>query len=340
MQSLLKLPILDFSHRSETEVILKIVADTLNFSSRRIYRSESNSGHLKFEIKPNLKSKSNFEIKNFSDVSRESNYLIRKRSLLYIFQLLFRKRGIMFNDNSFPFFMDTFQNVNSISGKNYYYSSYSEDEEVSFSIDGSVHTSDGRDISFNINALFSRSFCEEIISEEDINSSLQESNLVDPLIINLNNNLAEISNQTFYFDIDSDGIKDEMYSLKSGSGFLALDSNSDGIINDGSELFGTKTQNGFSELSLYDEDNNGWIDDGDSVFSKLLVWTKDENGNDILFKAKELGIGAICLNSYSVPFSYKSSSDNSLQAVNRYAGAFLYENGDSGIIQQTDFNVL
>ncbi len=39
-------------------------------------------------------------------------------------------------------------------------------------------------------------------------------------------------------------------------------------INDGSELFGTSSGDGFKDLATYDEDENGWIDENDSIFSK------------------------------------------------------------------------
>ena len=60
----------------------------------------------------------------------------------------------------------------------------------------------------------------------------------------------------------------------SGSGLLALDKNGDGIINNGTELFGPNTQDGFSELSKYDSDGNGWIDENDSVYDNLRICGK------------------------------------------------------------------
>ena len=70
--------------------------------------------------------------------------------------------------------------------------------------------------------------------EEEID--FEQLTLCDPLVINLEGNVAQVSDQTFFFDIDCDGVEDEISKLISGSGFLALDQNGDGIINDGSEL--------------------------------------------------------------------------------------------------------
>ena len=77
------------------------------------------------------------------------------------------------------------------------------------------------------------------------------------------------------FDIDADGEEESISYLQGGSGYLALDKNGDGVINDGSELFGTKSGDGFADLAEYDADGNGWIDENDPIFDKLLIWAKD-----------------------------------------------------------------
>lgn len=68
------------------------------------------------------------------------------------------------------------------------------------------------------------------------------------------------------------------------SGFLVLDRNGDGVVNDGRELFGTLTDqpssenpNGFAALGVFDENANGgnrdgWIDRKDQIFSRLRIW--------------------------------------------------------------------
>ncbi len=79
----------------------------------------------------------------------------------------------------------------------------------------------------------SRSFYEETSLLVDMGSV----RLTDPLVINLDTEAASVSDQKFYFDLDADGHAEQISFLNSGSGFLALDKNGDGVINDGSELF-------------------------------------------------------------------------------------------------------
>lgn len=209
-----------------------------------------------------------------------------------------------------------------------------EEEVTNFSSTGLVKTADGRNISFNVNVEMSRSFEQYITSK-----SSEEVILQDPIVINLDNAPANIGDMTFRFDIDADGNEEEISSLEKGSGFLALDKNNDGIINDGSELFGATTGNGFDELAQYDEDGNGWIDEADSIYSKLKVWTKDEVGKDVLLSLKEANVGAIYLKNVSTEFSVNDSETNEQKAQVRKTGMYLKETGEAGTLQQIDFAI-
>lgn len=223
---------------------------------------------------------------------------------------------------------------------NYVGETYSvEQEDTSFSTVGTVRTKDGREINFNVNVNMSRR-CEEYYREE---LNVAQFALYDPLVINLDTDVTKLSDQTFYFDLDADGEEEEISMLK-GSGYLALDKNGDGVINDGSELFGTKNGDGFADLARYDEDGNGWIDENDSIWSKLKIWCKDENGNDVLYKLSDKGVGAICLENVSTDFTMQGDrkaqdgtmNANATNAVIRKTGIFLYENGNVGTVQHVD----
>ena len=125
--------------------------------------------------------------------------------------------------------------------------------------------------------------------------------------------------------------------LREGSGFLALDKNGDGKINDGSELFGTRSGNGFADLAVYDEDGNGWIDENDEIFDKLRVWSKDKDGKDVLKTLKEADVGAIYLGSTNSQFSLTDKKDNEVLGAVRSTGIYLKEStGMAGTVQQVD----
>lgn len=212
--------------------------------------------------------------------------------------------------------------------------SYSESESLFFNANGVINTSDGRQISLNLNLSMTHSFSYQ----EKLNTVLGSSRLLDPLVINYDRPSADITDTKFSFDIDSDGTKENLSTLAKGSGYLALDLNNDGTINNGSELFGTITNNGFDELKKYDSDNNNWIDENDAVFTKLKIWTVNEDGSKQLFSLADKSIGAIYLGNVDGKLGIHDSN-HSLQAQATAAGIFLKENGTAGTLQQIDYVV-
>ncbi len=222
----------------------------------------------------------------------------------------------------------------SISGWEYNAYSYEEREETSFSSMGKVRCADGREISFRLDMYMGRSFSQYI--EERTQQTLSPVALLcDPLVINLDGGIAGVSDTKMRFDLDADGETDEISRLDTGSGYLALDKNGDGRVNDGSELFGTKSGDGFSDLAAYDTDGNGWIDEADPVFDRLKIWITDENGKEKLYSLKDKGVGAIYLGNADTSFDLRSA-DNEMNGRIRKSGVFLYENGGVGSVQHLD----
>jgi hypothetical protein len=208
----------------------------------------------------------------------------------------------------------------------------SEYEKMEFSAKGIVKTADGKEISIDVSLLMER----EMYEKETF--SLRMGDPIDPLIVNFDGNAAELTDTKFEFDLDADGTKDLISFASEGSGFLSLDKNSDGIINNGKELFGPKTGNGFEELLKYDEDGNGWIDENDTVFDELKLWTKTSDGSDVLFSLRNKDIGAIYLGNVDSEFSIKKSIDDTLGVV-KNTGIFLKEHGGAGTVQHVDLYV-
>lgn len=205
-----------------------------------------------------------------------------------------------------------------------------EVEQTNFKSSGQVNTTDGRQINMDISLRMERSETTLLQSRQ----LYSRGDLMDPLVINTGFGITGISDRKFKFDLDSDGEEENISTLGSGSGFLAYDKNEDGIINNGLELFGTITGDGFSELSMYDYDKNGWIDEADEIFSKLKVWFKNEDGTDELVSLKEAGIGAIYLGCTPTEFSEKGM--DGLNGVIRSTGLFLGEDGEVGTVMHID----
>jgi len=111
-----------------------------------------------------------------------------------------------------------------------------------------------------------------------------------PIVIDLGNNGINLGQAGVgvYFDVNADGIRDHVQWVRRGGdeGFLALDRSGNGLVDDGSELFGVgtplellgrKAPNGFVGLAQYDSRQLGGNDDGliteaDAIWPQLRLW--------------------------------------------------------------------
>ena len=203
---------------------------------------------------------------------------------------------------------------------------HKEIQKLDIQMSGCVQTATQK-IAINMDISFSSSFTKK--------HQLLKTQFYDPLVLNFDGVLPDLDTQNFSFDIDCDGKSDQISMLKEGSGFLALDKNNNGYVDDGTELFGTQSGNGFSDLMRYDDDKNGWIDENDSIMDGLRIWLK--NGDeDNLITLGEMGIGALYLGSTKNSFTIKSDENETLGKI-KASGLFLNEDGTSGMMNQIDF---
>ena len=118
-------------------------------------------------------------------------------------------------------------------------------------------------------------------------SSIFFSHILDPLILDLDGDGYNVENKEngTNFDLDKNGFAEKI-NWTTKDGFLCLDLNGNGNIDNGGEVFGDQTlladgttaKNGFEALAQYDSNSDGVIDANDEIFSQLKVWV-DADGN-------------------------------------------------------------
>lgn len=208
---------------------------------------------------------------------------------------------------------------------------FESDTHIQTNAMGIVTTEDGREIDFLLELNYDRN-----IKTTQESTFTGERNLIDPLVINLNGGAPSLSSGYFEFDLDSDGTKETLNQTSNGTGFLALDKNGNGEIDNGQELFGPNSNSGFGELAQYDDDDNGWIDENDAIFSQLSFMDFDENGEQQTRSLSEVGLGALYLGSKEMDLDF-FDGDGNFQANIAKNGVALKENGQAVSLQEIHY---
>ena len=112
----------------------------------------------------------------------------------------------------------------------------------------------------------------------------------EPLILDLNGDGAHSTRLGYgtgslsstYFDMDNDGFAERTAWVSSGDGLLVMDKNSNGKIDNQTELFGNDATyaNGFLNLKQYDSNNDNLMNASDTQWANLRVWV-DANGDAV-----------------------------------------------------------
>ena len=195
---------------------------------------------------------------------------------------------------------------------------------------------------YSINDKEFHSTFELVLSEERI--SITESTapaqvLKDPLLVQFGpRSLGHLSGKSSEIDINNDDIPDSLPMFEGDVGYLVFDKNSNDKADGGHELFGPQSGDGFSDLSVLDSNNNGFIDREDDDFSQLKILQIDEDGNEKLKLLSDTDIEAISLNSTATPFNFYDKNDQ-LQAKLTQSSVALTNTGISYGVHQVDVKI-
>jgi len=125
-----------------------------------------------------------------------------------------------------------------------------------------------------------------------------------PILLDIDSNGLSLTGamDPVSFDINADGVQELLSWTRADSNdvFLFLDRNGNGIVDDGSELFGDSSPqppslapNGFDALAVFDNasdggDEDGWITARDAIFGSLELW--NDRSHDGESQASEIGL--------------------------------------------------
>ena len=172
----------------------------------------------------------------------------------------------------------------------------------------------------------------------------------DPLIIDANRDgkIDTIGlDKEVFFDLDANGFAENTAWAGKNEGFLALDLDGSGFIENGRELFGDETYkadgvkatSGFDALSQYDENGDKIIDENDTIYDQLLLWI-DSNSNGFSDKGELISIKDADIKSISVEFDeIMGESDPETGVKVTHKSSVSFNEGDPVEISEHWFDV-
>ena len=164
--------------------------------------------------------------------------------------------------------------------------------------------------------------------------------LKDPLIVQFGaQGLGEIKGQK-NFKINQDNKIDQLPIFSGDVGYLVYDQNNNQQADNGSELFGPKTGQGFAELALLDSNKNGFIDADDEQFDQLYLWqpSDDNNQAEQWLSLKAAKIQAISLTTIQTPYDFYDQQGQ-IQAQLRLSSFAITDAGEGRGVHQVDVRI-
>ncbi|MCT7294601.1 hemolysin [Ralstonia sp. CHL-2022] len=168
-------------------------------------------------------------------------------------------------------------------------------------------------------------------------AALFSHSMVDPLVIDLTGSgiqLTSLSKSNAYFDLYGTGFAVHTGWVGAGTGILVKGVNASSV-GGISSLFGSATEDGFSQLSSLDKNRDGLIDSNDPSYAGLGVWV-DANGNGVADPGEVQSLQSLGITSINVIPSndYQISNGNLITEVATYTRV----DGTTGEIAEAYFD--
>ena len=209
----------------------------------------------------------------------------------------------------------------------------SHEQQLNYKVQGKFNVNDN-ELTLNYN--FSLSHKRTSYSKVEISAAA----LKDPLIVQFGSQgLGNITGQKD-FAINQDNTLDNLPIFSGDVGYLVYDKNNNQQADNGNELFGPQTGQGFAELALLDSNKNGFIDAEDQQFEQLFIWQPKDNDeqSEQWMSLKEAKIQAISLSAINTPFDFYDQHGQ-VQAQLRKSSFAISDDGYGRGVHQVDVRI-
>ena len=167
-----------------------------------------------------------------------------------------------------------------------------------------------------------------------------------PLVVDLDGDGVETTTTEdgTHFDHDNNGFAEKTSWVGKDDGLLVRDINSNGQIDDGTELFGNnsvlssgeKAANGFEALKDLDSNNDGIFNSSDTAWNQVKVW-KDANQNGEVDSGELLTLEQAGVSSINLNYENETITDENGNQHNQ-TGTFIKTDGTTGSIHDVWFD--
>lgn len=140
-----------------------------------------------------------------------------------------------------------------------------------------------------------------------------------PIVLDLDDNginFIDLESSKTFFDINNHGsLRRKTAWIIPGDGFLVIDKNKNGRVDNSGEFFGKSSANvdGAQELKKYDQNDDGELDKSDPIFSQLKIWQDlDSNGISAPEELTSLEQNGITSINFSLPMVINKTVEGNL----------------------------
>lgn len=198
-------------------------------------------------------------------------------------------------------------------------------QAVQASFSGELQLNDGSSISFALDFSMELSWARYSYTEQQVQ---------DPLLVSLSGSPVQLTGNSTAFDLLANGDKIKLPQLAAQQYYLAYDRNQDQQVNNGTELFGPRTGQGFAELAEFDDNSNGFIDPSDDIWQYLYLWRPEQS----LLSMQQAKLGAVSITSVATAMPLHNMK-NELSGQLQRSGLAFTDDAKPVLVQQIDLVV-